>query len=148
MRQNAAAALYLGVCLLLGIRHPGSWLERVPSAGGFLADLLLAEAGGGGVALGQSLCRSCHQTLLVLFGLQGQIFVLGLLGLHFDLLPVRLVLQQLLHNTKHGLCVRLFMASAHHHDKTKRYASVILFNERFYTTCQKVKKHTEWLDVT
>lgn len=99
-RQNAAAWLDVDVsCLLLGIRHPGSGLERVPSAGGLLADLLLAEAGGGGVARGQSLCRSCHQTLSVLFSLQGEIFVLGLPGLHFDLLPVRLVLQQLLHNT-------------------------------------------------
>lgn len=99
-RQNAAGLAVRGcLCLLLGIRHPGSGLERVPSAGGLLADLLLAEAGGGGVALGQSLCRSCHQTLSVLFSLQGEIFVLGLPGLHFDLLPVRLVLQQLLHNT-------------------------------------------------
>lgn len=82
--------------LLLGIRHPGSRLECVSSAGGVLADLLLAEAWGGCVALGQSLYRSCHQTFLVLLSLQGKIFVLYLLGLQFDLLLVRLVLQKLL----------------------------------------------------
>lgn len=109
---SSSSSLAVCLCLLLGIRHPGSWLERVPSAGGLLADLLLAEAGGGGVALGQGLCRSCHQTLLVLFSLQEQIFLLGLLGLHLDLLPVGLVLQQLLHNTEHRQCVHLCMASA------------------------------------
>lgn len=42
-------------CLFLGIRYPGARLERASSAGGIFADLLLAKAGGGCMALGLSL---------------------------------------------------------------------------------------------
>lgn len=59
--------LYSG--LFLGTRHPGARLERVCSAGGVFADLFLAEAGGRCMALGQSPCRSCYQTFLILLGL-------------------------------------------------------------------------------
>lgn len=58
--------LSLSPCLFLGIGHPGSRLKRVSSAVGVFADLLLAKAGGGCVALGQSLYRSRHQTFLIL----------------------------------------------------------------------------------
>lgn len=56
-------------CLFLGVGHPGARLECVSSGGGFLAELLFAEAGAGCVALGQSLCRSGHQAFPVLLGL-------------------------------------------------------------------------------
>uniref|UniRef100_G3NVR7 Uncharacterized protein n=1 Tax=Gasterosteus aculeatus TaxID=69293 RepID=G3NVR7_GASAC len=89
----------LGGCLGLFLGQPGSRLEHVCSAGGVFADLLLAKAGGGRVALRHSLRGTRHQTFLVLLSLQGQIFLIHFPGPQFDVLPVQLVLQQLLLKT-------------------------------------------------
>lgn len=86
----------MDVHLFFSIGHPGARLECVCSAGGLLADLLLAKAGCSCVAFDYSLGESSHQTLLILLSLEEHISLLHLHGLLFDLLPVLLILQQLL----------------------------------------------------
>ena len=86
--------------LFLGSGHPGAGLKCVCCAAGVLADLLLPETSGGCMTFSQSPRRSRHQPFFILLRLQGQIFLLHLLGLQLDLRPVRLILHQLLWNTK------------------------------------------------
>lgn len=86
-------------CLFLWSGHPWARLEHVCSAGGVLAELLLAEAGGRCVASGLSPCTSCHQAFLILLSPYGLIFLLHLICPELDLLSVGLILQQLLWNT-------------------------------------------------
>lgn len=94
--ESLLTVLFRRRCRCLFPGHPGTRLESVSSADGLFAKLLSAKAASRSMSFSHSLRRRCHQALLVLLRLEGQIFFFHFFSLQFDLFPVRFILQQLL----------------------------------------------------